>query len=313
MYHLLSVFSDNLTSDNVLCSVDKIVLKGTLKRDTKAVSYLDSLYGYLNNLSSAFLDVPDLPFPLFYLTDIHYKTKIGEFQYRENFIFDFTYSAVPSYHISFYFGLGFSDLSGIDFRSWKLEFNPNKVGDLDVFKDFYKFLFDRSLCSVKLVEWDFALDFPVVRSDFCLVRYGKRIYQNIVASKVNRTEYLGKRHSNGYCKLYNKRIEADLDYNLTRLEITLTDLSFDNLLKVFPRLYVLPENLSLEDLSNKDFIVLWSVLKSDDQILDYLNPEAKRRWLKKLDNFCAPFVPDRGTFKACADYVASVQCGVAYE
>ena len=105
-----------------------------------------------------------------------------------------------------------------------IEFNPNKCD-----MDFIKLILEIISQFVNVVEnkyfhlvrFDLAVDVPFPRSDVVLVKEGKREYHRIVGTSL--TEYVGTRHAGGFTKVYDKTFESQLDYDLTRIEITCDD------------------------------------------------------------------------------------------
>ena len=121
---------------------------------------------------------------------------------------------------SFWLGHGLITTSTLIDR-YRLEFNPNKVSDNEIFEIIHKLLIK---CSRKplnhIARYDLAIDIPVDRSRCFLVK-DRRLY---IERKhgVEYTQYLGSKSASvGRVKLYNKTAEAKLDYPLTRLELTL--------------------------------------------------------------------------------------------
>jgi hypothetical protein len=70
----------------------------------------------------------------------------------------------------------------------------------------------------QVIRFDLAIDIPVPKY---LVRLEKdgRNYQYL-KGKESESEYLGIRNKPGFVKLYDKKAESNLDYDLTRIEIT---------------------------------------------------------------------------------------------
>lgn len=122
---------------------------------------------------------------------------------------------------SFWLGMGLNQTKTIWQRT-RLEFNPNKVANHQVFREILRRLNcggHRAFTEIK--RFDLALDMPTERENVFLVKDG-RAYSEIRHSAANLTQYLGSKSSTvGRCKLYNKTIESKLNYPLTRLEITL--------------------------------------------------------------------------------------------
>lgn len=121
---------------------------------------------------------------------------------------------------SFWLGIGLITTS-IMIDRYRLEFNPNKVSDNEIFKIIHKLLIKCSRKSLNhIARYDLAIDIPVDRSRCFLVK-DRRLY---IERKhgVEYTQYLGSKSASvGRVKLYNKTAEAKLDYPLTRLELTL--------------------------------------------------------------------------------------------
>ena len=121
---------------------------------------------------------------------------------------------------SFWLGIGLITTS-IMIDRYRLEFNPNKVSDNEVFKIIHKLLIEYCRKSLThIARFDLAIDIPVDRSRCFLVK-DRRLY---IERKhgVEYTQYLGSKSASvGRVKLYNKTAEAKLDYPLTRLELTL--------------------------------------------------------------------------------------------
>ena len=121
---------------------------------------------------------------------------------------------------SFWLGHGLIT-SSISVDRYRLEFNPNKVSDNEVFKIIHKLLIKYCRKSVShIARFDLAIDVPVDRS-MCFLVKDRRLYIER-RHGVEYTQYLGSKSASvGRVKLYNKTAEAKLDYPLTRLELTL--------------------------------------------------------------------------------------------
>ncbi len=144
-------------------------------------------------------------------------------------------------------GLGFNGSKNNEKLKGFIEFNPNKQHDL--FLKVKKKLNELVQNGYGLKNYDIAIDIPENRNNFFILKNKKhyRYYEKYVES-VNThsiTEYLGKRNTNGFFKLYNKSIESKLDYDLTRAEITLTEPHYANFVKNMPEiLYFKDENFN---------------------------------------------------------------------
>lgn len=121
---------------------------------------------------------------------------------------------------SFWIGVGLNGKK-IEPDRCRVEFNPNKVGDDPVFVRLLQYLHNRTTASQrKVIRFDLAIDIPVDREQCFLIK-DRRLYIERRHGK-EFTQYLGAKSSTvGRVKLYNKAIESNLDYALTRLELTL--------------------------------------------------------------------------------------------
>lgn len=102
------------------------------------------------------------------------------------------------------------------------------------------------------------------------------------------TEYLGQRSHNGFVKLYDKTIESGLDYELTRLEITLDNKA--QLQDVFPVVHIYDTQSQLifaDNLSNTDKTLIQLLRGCEDKQI-YLK-QLGYRMRKKIE----PYIADR--------------------
>ena len=121
---------------------------------------------------------------------------------------------------SFWLGHGLIT-SSLSVDRYRLEFNPNKVSDNEIFKVIHQLLLQHCRKSLShIARFDLAIDIPIDRSRCFLVK-DRRLYIER-RHGVEYTQYLGSKSASvGRVKLYNKTAEAKLDYPLTRLELTL--------------------------------------------------------------------------------------------
>ena len=141
--------------------------------------------------------------------DVKHWTSIREFTYRD--MFNVTLS-----DCSFVFALGFNGSTDDRYKGF-VEFNPNKCMGNSQFTEILGYLF--SIASHRqVVRFDLAIDIPVPKYLVSLKKDGRN-YQYI-KGKQSESEYLGMRNKPGFVKLYDKTVESNLDYDLTRLEIT---------------------------------------------------------------------------------------------
>lgn len=157
---------------------------------------------------------------------------------------------------------------GMDFYGYKderdigfIEFNPNKCMNSKYFQDIFGFVRNASL-HMRLNRYDLAIDIPTERRNVRLVR-DRRKYE-MIENKGALTEYLGKRSESGFVKLYDKQKESDLNYVLTRLELTLN--SEKTIDKVFPEVYIVDTQKVLfnaTDLNDTEMVLLELIQNSD--------------------------------------------------
>lgn len=121
---------------------------------------------------------------------------------------------------SFWLGIGLVGNGVLEDRC-RLDFNPNKVANDANFQMIHQFLIRNSReVYRKIPRFDLAIDIPVERNRCFLVKDRRMYIERRHGSEF--TQYLGSKSSTvGRVKLYNKAIEADLNYPLTRLELTL--------------------------------------------------------------------------------------------
>lgn len=154
-----------------------------------------------------------------------------------------------------------------------IEFNPNKC-PLDVIERYMGYICDYAIwidrrTFFELVRYDLAVDVPCPRESLKIVKSGKRTYSYVQGSSL--TEYLGKRNSNGYTKVYDKAYESKLDVPLTRIEITC-----DSLHKIaYPDIQYIDSQYAIDfDLNDTDYVLL-SLIRLQPE-------ESQQYWLNKL-------------------------------
>lgn len=103
----------------------------------------------------------------------------------------------------------------------RADFNPNKVSEHEVFQLLFGYLVENTRPMHRTIRrYDLAVDIPVLRQDAFLVKDSRAYIERRHGQEW--TQYLGAKSSTvGRVKLYNKTVEADLNYPLTRLEMTL--------------------------------------------------------------------------------------------
>lgn len=93
----------------------------------------------------------------------------------------------------------------------RLKFNPNKHASKPIFQDVMNIV-NKYCCDFRLNLYDYAIDIPVTPDDVQVFGSNKEkgLYKG--------TRYYGQRNKNGFCRIYDKQKEQDLDTPLTRVE-----------------------------------------------------------------------------------------------
>lgn len=204
------------------------------------------------------------------------------FQSYKNFNYRHLFTANDDGEASFTLGISFNGVNfSNDLTKCFVEFNPNKsmtfVSDLINFLNYCGYGFE-------LVRFDFAIDIPVYRNYVFLLK-DRRDYAKykVVQKSINMfdiTEYLGQRNKNGFVKLYNKTIESSLNYDLTRLELTLDNTNYDNFVRCLPKIcyYSNSLNIGLND-TDRVLIDLMAISNSFEH-LKYLGRKKSEKLLE---------------------------------
>lgn len=95
-----------------------------------------------------------------------------------------------------------------------IEVNPNKHFEKESFKEILSFV-ERNCTSGELIRYDYAIDVEIACENVQIFnsRKEKGLYKG--------TRYFGQRNSHGFCKIYDKGKEREIDKILTRIEHTL--------------------------------------------------------------------------------------------
>lgn len=128
-------------------------------------------------------------------------------------------------NVGFFIGVGMNTPNGVS-DDIGIDFNPNKTMQ---YGDFVKVL-NRwlSVCTPVVKRFDLAVDLPFLRQNVFMQKNRRKlsnladnVWDDFRTSWENHTSYLGRRSNPGYVKLYNKQTERQLNYPMTRLELTL--------------------------------------------------------------------------------------------
>lgn len=167
----------------------------------------------------------------------------------------------------------------------KLEINLNKHHDKPCYIELNKWLIDNS-GEITLNKYDYAIDIPANIKDVKVFGSNKErgLYKG--------TRYYGQRNKNGYCKIYDKQKEQNLEYSLTRVEHTISpdnnkykNLSLENV-------YIKSNNKDIEISMNDTDKCIISMIKSlevygenTEQYIDMLGRKKKARILTLLNGY----------------------------
>lgn len=195
---------------------------------------------------------------LSYLPGSTYYQSLKDFDYRYLFVFGIK-------GLSFSIGLCMNGVKKETVLQGFLDFNPNKIlGEIaydDGFMHTSVSPFDQEEAgfkdlqsqigqllrtvlnelfpmveTIKIKRWDLAVDVPYGRDCVQLIKDNRK-YSQFYKSAQDFTEYLGCMSSPGRVKVYNKQIEANLDYPLTRIEVTLDSLDYIDCCRCWPNVY----------------------------------------------------------------------------
>lgn len=215
-----------------------------------------------------------------FVADYYGSTSLQIGRYRDIFA-----CCKDSYHFTVGMGLVTAETSSN--QKCFIEFNPNKC-DMRFIKSLMKFFAGFMSGKYKdkfyeLVRWDLAIDIPCERDKCYFVKKGKREYSKRISKSV--TEYVGKRNTNGFAKLYDKTVEAGLEYPLTRLEITCDSLTTFAL----PEAYVIHHDMYTDEgLNATDRVIVKLLRQQDSDTQIQLLKEMGRNKANKLKQYIFP-------------------------
>lgn len=195
---MLEYYQPLYTDKGFILSIDKMVV------DYKLVN-LDDL--------SALVRLLDILPIRFAVNTSHWSSfKMGFF--KENYTVSF-----QNFN-SFWIGVGLNRARP-EWKRVRLEFNPNKCASHTAFLEVLAFLNSHSRPTHTVIKrFDLAVDIPVERFSVFLIKDSRAYIERRHGQEW--TQYLGAKSSTvGRVKLYNKAVESQLSYPLTRLEITL--------------------------------------------------------------------------------------------
>lgn len=211
--------------------------------------------------------------------------QLGIGDYRHNIHIDVSDDRQGSIYLGFQNNSSRLKANGV--YDMKIEFNPNKSteGTQEVFKLLSGILKGKA---VRLIECDIAIDIPYKIQDVYTVNVSGR-----KCVMYDTTRYFGKRHTDGYLKVYDKAKERrevanmDIGCDLTRIEFTCRPnardgLGYQKLLKhkvQYDKLYQVGVVEEIDDFAVKCMVL---AITSKENVISYKNvPKAYRSILKK--------------------------------
>jgi hypothetical protein len=309
-YNANSSFREQWKGMELAYSCDKLVVTGQF-----AYGEYDRILKYMENL--VHFGALGQGFPWGYrLIDCDCKERVSLMLYRNNFILKFGNSLelveMQKDVVSFYFAIGFNSNSGL-VDVWKLEFNPNKIIPAvgPWFREFLVMLKGASRVggltnSIEIKNFDVAIDFPVARDCVQYVR-GNRKHVFYEVSKDEKTDYYGEGKKHGYTRIYNKGFEADLDRDLTRLEVTLSLDDYYSVRKYFEAFSVMTSRqmhvMDAPALSAADRVTL-ELLNMHPEYLERYPWYTRKKYKPYIQDILVPFELSEKAFNHVALWVA---------
>lgn len=165
--------------------------------------------------------------------------------------------------------------------NFTLEFNPNKLELRGILLYIIRMLYTNN-CSIKSV--DLAMDIPFNILDIGGFDKGrKKDFRMFSQGGENKTYYIGR--TNNRIKIYNKKIESNLDRELTRIEITSKlDVTLKNYMFFkydveLPKLYLNNYLLTFDDMEDKTLLAIVYAVQNGFPLNDL-----SRRYKDKVQN-----------------------------
>ena len=228
--------------ESTVYSIDMV----RLKLDFSGKEYLDVFLEWLSGINDIYIE----------------RHPVSHKAYAYRNLFQIT---CKSNNCSFVIGLSLNGSNPESYYLGFMEFNPNKVSETEEFQEIFLKLQECCFCA-EIIRWDLAVDVPERRDmcEFSLDGYDGP-YHLHEKSALDKTECLRKRNKHGYVKLYNKQKESGLDYELTRLEITVDGkATYTDFSKICPEVIVKGDG------NRKNFYKNPKLFKTDIVLLEML-------------------------------------------
>lgn len=201
-----------------------------------------------------------------------YPLSFKDFTYRNMFTIEYEKGSTMT------IGLVWNGINAQDDKvKGFIEVNPNKCFiKPQCLVDVY-YILDKCV-GYKVSRWDLAIDIPTDRMSVVLGK-DQRKYELVCKNKEDRTEYLGCRNEVGRVKVYNKTLESELDYTLTRCELTMPDYEdlnfYMKLDAILPEVWIAGTDtgMDLSGLSDTQALLVELIRQQENPTL----------WLKRLE------------------------------
>lgn len=285
------------------------IRKGELCQKSQFNEYMDYLPYWITkedengNLYSCDMIRMNLNFGKDHLNNLHdYLEQRSYYQkYKKTYtnIKQYTYRymhTISCENESFMLAYGFNGNNSIEPRG-VIEFNPNKLSSIPEFQRLYSMIIGY-VHDITIVRYDLAIDLPLNRQYVSMPKQGNLIYKTTLSDSY--TESLGRHNNNGFTKVYDKKKEAKLNKDITRIEITLNRDA--KAIEEIPRIYIKEYQIALRlknELSQNDSVFL-QLLEDVEDPFFYMKKLTSRKRQKFLPYLSRKeFVLDSN----CAEYI----------
>ena len=241
--------------------------------------------------------------------NIKYSMKTSITAYRHNFF-------IEGYDLfgckcSYWIGASHNSRKHSDHTDIVLEYNPNKCNGEPVLQYVLDHIYkDNKYVEVKSL--DVAIDIPCNILELNIGQSGnmnRRIFDN---GSDDKTYYFRKGKSNGAIKIYNKKRESKLGYELTRYEITLNPNIYISCMDS----YDVPDNLFIPvtnisnfqipiDLSGSDKVILLACMEHMEYI-KYLDRRKRKKIEQLLAENCSIDFDFKYIYRLIVDFLKNI-------
>lgn len=290
----LQYYISEVDKNGYTYSIDNLVIEYTLKHPK------ENIIDFIHKLIEFYPDIKDNEY--YENLDKPYSSR---WQYYNNTV-----------HLCDGFNLWFgkwtinNDGDKTCFPILKIEYNPNKHHDKPIIKAFMEWIYQH-FGDAELRKYDFAIDVKCKKEDIQVI--GSRKEMGLFKG----TRYYGQRNKDGYCKIYDKKVESDLPDDLTRIEHTfIHNKKGDHKKKGlnWEHIYIKQKSDVVPDFKSKNMLVLYDLCVLLDannikyrDILDKLDKRNKKIILDAISGGCYQrFIPDQEIHDRLIDKVYDI-------